>query len=108
MLAEDGIAVGIDVLGVLEPQFQHRRYGVLEAVGAYEVAGLGHLLDCEEGGVDAAAVGGLVLLLDDGEQDAFGLLEGEVLFLLYDALQLIERVDCHYVPALLEGGPDGV
>lgn len=54
MFAENGIAVGIDVLGVLEPQLQHGRDRMLQAVGADEMTCLGNLLNGQERRVDGA------------------------------------------------------
>lgn len=82
VFAEDSIAIRIDVFGILQAEFQHRRNGVLEAVGTYEVSGLCHLLNRQKSGVDTSGVGGLILLLYERKQHALRLLQRVVLLIL--------------------------
>ena len=81
---------------------------MFEAVGADELTGLRDLLDGQESRVDTPVIGHLVLLFDDGQQDAFRFLERKVLLFLDDTLQLVEGVDGDDVPASSQNLLDGI
>ena len=63
VLAEDDVAVRVDVLGILQTEFHHSGNGMLQPVGSEEMPGFRDLLDRQEGRVDPSIVDRLVLLL---------------------------------------------
>ena len=103
MFREGDVAVGVDVLGIVQSQFHHGGNHVFQTVAADEGAAFRHLLDGEESGVHVSLVFRFVLFFDDGEQLAFRFFQRDVFFFLDDALKLVERVDGDDVPAHREG-----